>query len=410
MPANLHRFINRKFLKTIDLGLMRELLERHRSALGGFDPADLAGEEGPARDRLRALFEAAVADLPEGLVADLHRIEELGGAEGLELLLQQARRAGVTLVAAEEEGAAPARHDPKHVALRAYLHHPEVFDAASDMRALKAPAALAEFAGPERHVGVDLTERRREAFLDRFREILRAELRGEYCRLGAYQDGDDIDLVVSHGAPVSTLPVVEDDDERVISLRAVRYAVLRWSEGAGLLRLGGVPRARQAEIAELFAATVLGRPGFFSGPDARELYTLEPIERAGFDFAFAHAFDPGIDEVRIVAASADLVSDDGSGRLMPERTLRSIDASGAALAGLRETPVRFGRGWRLGEITVRVRFRDPGARPAQVTLRLKPPGTAAFRRTRFEARIMTLLERNGLVLDRDDTRVLDAAE
>jgi hypothetical protein len=43
-------------------------------------------------------------------------------------------------------------------------------------------------------------------------------------------------------------------------------------------------------------------------------------------------------------------------------------------------------------------------------VRLKPPGTLAFRRTRFEKAIHTLVQRNGLEKDRDAGMVVDAAE
>jgi len=47
-------------------------------------------------------------------------------------------------------------------------------------------------------------------------------------------------------------------------------------------------------------------------------------------------------------------------------------------------------------------------------VRLRPPGVLQFRRTQHEARVMKLIERNGLINDRDDDRdyfaVVDAAE
>ena len=57
-----------------------------------------------------------------------------------------------------------------------------------------------------------------------------------------------------------------------------------------------------------------------------------------------------------------------------------------------------------------IRCETGAKRPAQVTVRLKPPGTLAFRRTRFEKAIHTLVQRNGLEKDRDAGMVVDAAE
>ncbi|NJO54683.1 MAG: hypothetical protein HC829_07460 [Bacteroidales bacterium] len=332
----------------------------------------------------------------------------------MQLILNEARRQGVVLYPDPDPGEddpAPAKHDPKHVALHTYLHHHHVFEAASDFHALHLPAVPAEFRGPERDVGADLTEARTEAFRTAAMKLFARDLQGEYCRLGPYEDDGEINLVISHGAPVATTPVVDGNRERIIPLRAVKYATLRYSPAEGRLFIGGVVKAQQADLAEIFAQHILSRPGFFAGEDARDLYTLDPISEEGPDFAFEHKHDARIKEIRIVAAAADRFEWDGDEQKWRYvRTWESKDASGAALRHFKGSEVRFGRGWRLGEITFRVFFETGAKRPAQVTVRLKPPGTLAFRRTRFEKAIHTLITRNGLEKDRDAGLVVDAAE
>lgn len=411
MAADLAKFVNKRILKTIDLRLMQELLARH--APEGAVPVDFGQNAEAVRQSLGAYFEQPISAWAEGLVADLHRIAELGSGDGMRLILNEARRQRVALYRehdSEDGNPAPTRHEPKHVALHAYLHHHAIFEAAADYRALYAPAALAEFRGPNRDVGADLTEERAEAFRCAIASIFAQDLQGSYCRLGSYEDDGYINLVVSHGAAVSTMPVVAEDGEAVITVRAVKYAVLRYSAPEGLLRIGGVPKARQGAVAELFARHILGRPGFFSGRDARDLYTLHPITEAGPSFAFDHSFDEQIQKVRIVAAAADLFAEDDEGRRCFVRSLESKDPTGAALTHFSGTDIRFGRRWRLGEITFRVEFRTEGRRPSQVTVRLKPPGTLAFRRTRHEKAIQTLVERNQLLNERDALVLVEAAE
>ena len=91
---------------------------------------------------------------------------------------------------------------------------------------------------------------------------------GDYCRVGDYVDGDEINLVVGHGSLVSTMPVVEGVKGRVISVRQIFHAVLRYSESTGMLRLARIRKAHQPDVAELFASIILERPGFFDGDDA----------------------------------------------------------------------------------------------------------------------------------------------
>ena len=412
MPSDIQKFINPKFLRTIDLDLMRALFARHYEA--DEIPVAFDGEHGAIREALTDYFEAPVTEWSEGVVADLHRVAEVGTGEGLQLILNEARRQNVVLYPDAETGAAedaPARHDAKHVALHTYLHHHRVFEAAADFQALRAPSAMAEFRGPRRHVDADLTEDTKSAFRTTIMKLLAQDLQGEYCRVGQYEEDGEINLVVSHGAPVTTTPVVAGDREEIITLRAVKYAAVRYSPAEGLLRIGGVAKARQADMAEAFAEHILAQPGFFEGKDARDLYTLDPIGEAGPDFAFDHAFDDRILDVRIVAAAADLFErDEEDQKWRYVRSWVSRDASGAALKHFRGSEVRFGHGWRLGEITFRVFFKTDKKRPAQVTARLKPPGTLAFRRTRFEKAVHALVARNGLETDRDAGMVVDTVE
>lgn len=161
---------------------------------------------------------------------------------------------------------------------------------------------------------------------------------------------------------------------------------------------------------ELFASIILERPGFFDGEEARDLYSLQMVEEAGVDWAFDARYDPQIDRVDIIEAAADLMVTGPKGGLRVARTLRSRDVSGDALRHFAGTPVAFGRSWRLSELVFRVVFKSDGKRQPQVTVKLRAPGVLQFRRTQHEARVMTLIQRNGLMYDRTDIAVVDAAE
>lgn len=402
MTTDVQRFINPRFLKTIDLGLMRELFIRH------FEPADMPvafdGDGEKTRKSLVKYFSSAVNHWKIGLVADLHRIAELGSNSGLQLILNEARRRGVGLelgTTAPASESPPKKYDPKCVALACYLHHYSVFLAAADLQALHAPASMAEFRGPDRNVGSDLSSESINAFKLGLKQLFADDLQGQFCRIEFYRAQEEIDVVVMHGAPVATMSVVNSGREEVITLQAAKYAVLRYAPAQGLLRIAGVPKAQQSGLADLFARNILRRSGFFSGKDARDLYTLAPVEQAGADFAFQHDHDAQISEVRIVAAAADLYEWDADGKIWRYvRCWESKDPSGAALRRFKGSEVHFGRGWRLSELTFRILINTSDKRRSQVTVRLKPPGTLAFRRTRFEKAVHTLLARNGLEKDR----------
>lgn len=409
MSRKVQKFINPKFLATIELSLMAELFDRHAGEIREFDISCLRGDDAAGREALRA-FLGRSDGWPEALVADLHRIADLGEGGNIEIMLERARRAGITLNDGAGEGDAPPQHDPKHVALRLYLHHRNVFEEAADWRAMLAPPGPAEFAGSARGVGADLTSDKIERFRSEIVPIFEADLQGDYCRLGPYQEDGEINMVVSHGSVVSTMPIVRGSDESVVSIRAVKYSVLRYAEETGVLMLAGFAKPRQAEIAELFARIILDRPGFFRHAGARQLYTLEPIERGGPGFEFRHAYDPTIARVAIMAVTSDLIGEDDRGRSRPLWTIVSKAPTGEALGRLENTPVDYDGAWEAGEMVFRVWFHGEGKRQSQVTARLKPPSTLDFKRTRFEHQIKTLLERNGFVVDRDAYRVVDPPE
>jgi hypothetical protein len=413
LPANLKKLVNPKFIRTVDLALIRTLLERHEGALSGFDIASLMGDADRARESLHAYLLGTTVRYPEGLVADLHQIAELGCKAGLEQILTHARRLNVQLFepSASTEGDAPTAHDPKHVALRVFLFHREVFEAAYDYQVLKTKISLIEFAG----LSDGVTARTDPADLETFRAAVaaffEADMRGRYCRLACYEDGSDINIVIAHGAVVSTLPVIEADAERVISMRAVAHAVLRYAKDTGMLRLGGISRSRAPDMAEMFAKHLMGQPGFFAGPDARHLYSLDAVEQTGPGFAMAHAHDPEIETVLITAATAELWEWDAkSGGRKRIRTRSVKSPSGDVLANLFDVPTPLGGSWRLGDVSFDVVFKSTGKRRDSVSVTLRPPATLRFRRTVHEDRIITLLQRNGLVHDRDDLRVIAAAE
>ena len=413
MAGNLKKFVNPRFIKTIDLALMKPLLARHEGSYKSFSVDLLDQDEDAAREALEKLLTGAEESYPEGLRGDLHRIAELGDARGLEIIQTQAKRQGIDLFPDMKtgDGDAPNKaHDPKHIAVRVFLEHPDLFDAAADHMAMLTADRLHEYAGRERGVAIDLKAEKVEAFRMAVAALYRDAFRGDYCRVGDYEDGDEINLVVSHGSMVSTMPVVDGQQERVISVRQIAHAVLRYSENTGMLRLARIQKAHQPEIAELFASIILEQPGFFDGDDAQDLYTLRPVEQAGPGFAFDAAYDPQIEKVLIIEAAADLMAPGKNGYPRVVRTLRSRDLGGDALQYFGSMPVSFRGAWQLGELVFRVLFKTEGKRQPQVTVKIRPPGVVQFRRTQHEARVMTMIERNGLMNDRDDFEVVDAAE
>ena len=76
MAGNLKKFVNPRFIKTIDMTLMKALLLRHDDKFKGFSLDLLDQDERDARESLQAFLAGAEDTYPEGLRADLHRIAD----------------------------------------------------------------------------------------------------------------------------------------------------------------------------------------------------------------------------------------------------------------------------------------------------------------------------------------------
>lgn len=414
MARDLKKFVNPRFLKTCDLNLLQRLLKRHEADLVDFDPAVLAGPEAPAREALQSFFADSEDRYPPGLVADLHRIADLATNQGMRIILERARALGTAIIppAEVEADEEEERIDARHLAIRTFLDHPSVFEAAADFWVLESKVALTEFSGVSEGVEPVLTDEARHAFETAAKALFAADLMGRYCRVGWYEDGGEINLVVTYGAQITSTPIVKDNAEAVISFRPAVHAVLSYRPEDGRLKLGGVDKAQRSALATIFAGTMLGRTDFFAGHDCQNLYTLEPVERAGFGFQIHHAHDPHIRSARIIEVDAQWVTPTPTPGRSGWQWAVVVKDRLNALARLGEIAPRMTFGpeaYRLSHIVLRVEIDAGATRPARMTVKIKPPGTAMFKRERFEGCIMELLRRNGFCLDRDTVEAAAAA-
>ena len=413
MSKNLKKFVNPSFIKTIDLPLLRRLLDRHREHIQGLDLGLLDGDGKAARRALLEFFAGPEENYSEGLIADLHRIAELADQNGLEILLRRADADGVMLVPAVETEGEGLHLNPKHLALRAFLDHPRVFDAASDILALAACQSLGEFGGCEEGIEAELTETTRAAFERAMARLLEADLMGSYCRVGWYGDEDEVNVVVTHGTIVTTTQVIKDGVEQVISFRGAEHTVLGYQAETGRLKVGGAPKAQRPAIADIFVSTMLNRPDFFAGADSQNLYTLEPAEKKGFAFTLDRAFDPGIRRAAIVEVQIEKTTPaEGPSEIRGPWTLTVRDRWNA-LARMEQLTkfISFGEDrYRISHIVISLGFDIGTGKPARLTVKLKPPGSAVFRRQRFEGRVLEFLRRNRLCRERRSAASAAAAQ
>lgn len=410
MQKDYSKFANQRFLKTADWVALGGLLARHASGITGIDLGELAADPLEGRRRIIEYFLGSKETYPAGLIQDLHRIVRLDSVVGMRLLQEEAGRQGVVIIDPTQRPTATSRD----YALVAFVNHPEVFQEAEHASVFIAPPCVTEFAAPEDGIPASVNRGTLEALRVRASSIFAADLRGKFCRVRDYEDDGELCIAVRHGAtPVST-EIIKGEQDEVFGFQEVDTAVISYVEITGRLAVWGCARKRRGDLAEAFAAEVLGRPGTFKATGARDLYTLSPVERSNGSFVFRTDGLPEIDRVEITEAQANRIAT--IPRTGNEKTLFSVrvkDSGGEALRRLHESrsDIFYGNdAWRLDHVVARILLKTASGRSPTVSVTIKPPGTVSFPRVRHAKLVAALLDLNLLANDRKPRATALAAE
>lgn len=404
------KFANQRFLKTVNWEVLGRLLAKHAEQLPKRDLTLLATNAAEGRRKVAEFLLGPREDYPESLVHDLHRIVRLDSRQGMQLILDEAERQKVVIMAPGER----ATVTPRDIALIAFVDHPEVFAEAEHTAVFVPPPSVSEFNAREEGVTPEVTTDTLEALRLAVADLFAADLRGKYCRVRPYEDEGELCIAIRHGAPPVSTEVIKGEKDSVIGFQEIDTAVISYAELTGRLTVWGCIKKRRADLAEAFAHHILGRPGLFKAADAQRLYTLEPLERSAASFAFRKGDDEEIDRILIVEAQANRVTTNlKTGREKTLFSLTSRDPSGNALNLLHQsrTDIVYGdNAWRLGHITARVVLKTQGGRAPTITVKIKPDDSLSFQRSRHKKRVMALLAVNNLVHARQSGEAALAAE
>ena len=306
MARTIKKFVNREFIRTVDLDLLERLLAPFRNQI----PRDLAALPTDEQARREALFQlfAAVDELPEGLKDALHTVSHVASANGARLLKERADRHGIVLIPTEEtDDERDGRHlSPRHLALRAYLEQRALFDRVVDLLAFVEPSSTYERTGADE----DIPSRHDEAAAcEAFRQACSVfygrRYQGRYCEVRWYPEDEEVNILVLHGRNMVTTNVEEEGQERTLSFREIAQDTIRYLPSTGMIRTSAQCETERKELVRLFAVHLLGRPDFFDGADADNLYTLEPVNRLGTAFRMRTEWDPSLRAVAVTELQVD---------------------------------------------------------------------------------------------------------
>lgn len=411
MKKSIKKFVSREFVKTVDLELLRRLIDK-------FDAAEQLGWENlPEEDRERReaiyeLFRGADETFPKKLLDALHRIMMLSNPTGVRLLHERAEAAGIKLIPDEElEDENDGRHlTPRHIALRAFLDHQEIFDQTRKVAAFFFGSKILEFHGtpdtPSRHDSAEA----REAFQKAASAYFSERYQGRYCRISWYDEGEEIRIMVAHGHNATMANVEEDGEEQTRAWREIGEDSIRYHAPSGWAGVMARTLGDQRQLAALFAEHMLGDADFFKKRENEQLYTLRPVQEQGGDFRFQYDWDERVQDVQI----RQIVIDDGEyvldGRRHHSPWTHTCKDNHDAIAQLLE----FAPDLDLSEVRIvsmKLVFRfDINGEVFPVAVTIRPPHTATISDRTLEDAIMEHLTRNGIRLPRQADTAAIAAE
>jgi hypothetical protein len=179
MARNITRFADRTFFHTVDLNMLERLL-----AQCGFAAGDLPPERSERADALFDIFFKAEEGSLE-LHEALYSIMRLDNHNGMSLLIDLAAENEVQIESSvqAEAGGDPPPVTPRHLALKAYLDHREVFDTGLDLMAFVLPRAPLEWQGLKENVRPPPDdEEGRKISADQCRNILRCATGANFAK------------------------------------------------------------------------------------------------------------------------------------------------------------------------------------------------------------------------------------
>ena len=386
MQRTVQRFLNEKFFNTVEPELLARFFARYA---GVFEPVTLDERyDYENRMLLYPALERLNQPGAEQPLEDLHRISNIAKEPGFSAFRARAAAKGLEIVPATKR---LSTLDKRSIILAAFLDHPDLFTESEDWLAVERHTAISEYDG-EDSVPVELTPEAEAGFLKGIREFYSGRFREDYCRIRWFSEEGRISAVLSHGVLPTTTVVIDGSEEKPLTFREMKQAVLIYDIEKARLQIGARELEERGKLVALFAEHVLEDREFFRHPRARKLYDVDRIRREAHRFQLADYCYEVVDQ-RVVEIEIQ-ESDEGGYKLRVKDPNNAIKR----LLNLTRSP-DFGA-WEILSVSLRLKLLIDGKVRAK-TVRIKPPAAASFNRATGEATVLAYLQRNGFCHERE---------
>jgi hypothetical protein len=271
----LRHFSNPSTLSSIEPSRLLALLEPYR------DFFELRGSALPALENANTLdthmlvevFLSPDVSTPRELLDALFLVDEMSTPEGMDLLLDEAARAGHELESGDD-------HSPADVAVQVWLFDSDILERKHAEQFLFKPKSFEYFKTDRTNIPPfalpSATKRRAiETALDDWFE---KKKRGRASRVFAYPKDDEVWFLVRHGQPFKREESLHGVEVESVCYRPLKYDVVVYNRTLHELRINAQLIGEKELYRQQFGSHLFDDPNFFS---INKKYTLEPLREYG---------------------------------------------------------------------------------------------------------------------------------
>jgi len=357
----LRRFSNPSTLKAIHRPLLLEFLAPHRDFLAG---RGLALDESGALDydALASILMSPDENTPDAMLDALFFVDEMSLPAFFDDLMEEARLAGINLGPDD-------RITPADLAVRVWLHDPDILERLHAERFLVKPKSFQSFLSTA--TGLPDVQYPAEAMLEALQDDLNdwfdTHKRGRGTRVFPFVREDGVWFLVRHGQPYKREGTIENGQPSSVYYRPEKFDVLVYNPGLGELAIHASTKGEKTTYCRLLGKHVFGNEAFFDIDGTDGKFTLQPILEDGRACVAVSDIE-GIDEIRLSELQF---------RHEADQYHVEVHKADDVFTALEEISRTVHPGARLLKAGFKVRFQD-AVRPRTVVIR--PPNVTIFDR------------------------------
>ena len=271
----------------------------------------------------------------------------------------------------------------QELAMRMFLHYPEVFNYAYDYYCLSySTSKMSQYNITAN--SCEISPKKIKKFEERVENYYHKAEKGQLCRVRHYDEEDQTVMVVVRGSYLRPWVVWKGQRTETVFYRRASEDILQFDKMKSILSIKAPYQKDRVNYIKVFTETILEDETQANRPDRDATYTLAPLQDGSFSFSG----NEHITSITLLEVKLRL-----KGITFPEVTIKSTDVL---------KTLEYLGNLKLGSgelVHAKFRFQLEGERkPRPVTFEITPPNVTDLPKKRYADVIGEYLKENGVKL------------